>query len=82
MQLPAMLQRQVLDRPVALLVVALEGVLHDLCARCARKLDRLIAAEGVNDVHVIGNQLCRSEGQRQRRRRVEAQDNDRYRHRI
>jgi hypothetical protein len=81
-QFPFMLQRQGLDRPVALRIVALEGVLNDLGPCGARKRDRLVRAEGIDHVQIVGDPLRSVQRLRQRRGGIEGEDDDGDRHGI
>ena len=55
MELPLVLQRQIVDRPVALRAVVLEGVLDDAGAGGGGDLQRLVGAAGIDHMDVVGD---------------------------
>src|ERR1700677_2721010 len=60
-QLPRVAQRQMVDSPIALCSIALERVLDDLGSVLLAERDRVICAEGIHHVQVVGNLLSLSE---------------------
>lgn len=55
MQLPRVTKRKVVDGPVSLRAIIFKLVLDDLRSKPAAQLDRIVRAEGIDNVNVIGD---------------------------
>src|SRR5262249_35460742 len=82
MELPLVLEFEGGYSPVALQVVALEFVLHELGAGSPRDLHRAIGAEGIDDMNVVRDPVRAGQGLGQGGLGIEGQDDDGNGHRC
>src|SRR5277367_6428678 len=80
MQLPRVLERQGVDRPVALRAVVLERMRHDGGPGGARDLQGAVGRAGIHDVNVVAHRARTGEGRADRGFGIEGEDDDRNRH--